>query len=51
MAKSSILREFGIYLKHNQKWWLVPILVIFLFFAAILVLGSTAAAPFIYTLF
>jgi hypothetical protein len=51
MAKVSLLREFGIFLRHNKKWWLVPILLVLLCFMAILVLGSTAAAPFIYTLF
>ena len=51
MNRSSLLHEFGIFLKHNKKWWLLPILLVFLCFAVILVLGSTAAAPFIYTLF
>jgi hypothetical protein len=51
MAESSLPGEFGIFLNHNKKWWVLPILVIFLCFAAILVLGSTAAAPFNYALF
>jgi hypothetical protein len=51
MAKGSLLREFGAFLKYNKKWWLVPILVVFVCFMVILVLGHTAAAPFIYTLF
>jgi hypothetical protein len=38
-------------LKHNKKWWLIPILVVLLLFGALLVLGTTSAAPFIYTLF
>ena len=51
MAKGSLLGEFGFFLKHNKKWWLLPILLIFACFAVLLVLGGTAAAPFIYTLF
>jgi len=38
-------------LKHNKKWWVIPILCVLLLFGALLVLGSTSAAPFIYTLF
>ena len=51
MARSSLLGEFGAFLKHNKKWWLVPILVVFACVAALIILGGTAAAPFIYTLF
>lgn len=51
MAKGSLLVEFGIYLKHNKKWWLLPILAVLGCLAILLVLGGTAAAPFIYTLF
>jgi hypothetical protein len=38
-------------LRHNKKWWLIPILVVLLAFGLLLILGSTGAAPFIYTLF
>lgn len=38
-------------LKYNKKWWIVPIVAVLLLFGALLMLGSTAAAPFIYTLF
>jgi len=38
-------------LKENRKWWLVPILVVFLPLGVLLILGGTSAAPFIYTLF
>lgn len=38
-------------LKHNKKWWLIPIIVVLLLVGVLVVLGSTAAAPFIYTLF
>jgi Family of unknown function (DUF5989) len=45
------LAEFWEFLKHNKKWWLLPILVVLVLVGVLLVLGSTAVAPFIYTLF
>ncbi len=38
-------------LKHNKKWWLVPILVVLALVAVLVILGATGVAPFIYTLF
>ena len=38
-------------LRHNKKWWIIPILCVLALFGVLLVLGSTSAAPFIYTLF
>ena len=43
--------EFWDFLKHNKKWWLLPILVVMLGIGILIALGSTAAAPFIYPLF
>jgi hypothetical protein len=39
------------YLGDNKKWWLLPILVTFLAVGILVLLSSTAAAPFIYTFF
>jgi len=39
------------FLMQNKKWWLVPVVVVTLLVGVLIVLGSTAAAPFIYTLF
>jgi len=50
-GKVGIIQEFILFLKHNKKWWLLPILICLLLLGALLVLGGTAAAPFIYTLF
>ncbi|MEQ1861084.1 MAG: DUF5989 family protein [Chthoniobacteraceae bacterium] len=47
----SLVREIVEMLRHNKKWWMIPILVVLLLFGALLILGSTGAAPFIYTLF
>jgi predicted cobalt transporter CbtA len=43
--------EFVAFLKDNKKWWLAPIIVSILGLGLLVLLGGTAAAPFIYTLF
>jgi drug/metabolite transporter superfamily protein YnfA len=50
-AGGSFLGEFWGFLKTNKKWWLLPILILFLVFALLILLSSTGLAPFIYTLF
>lgn len=47
----SLLREFWAFLSYNKKWWLLPILICLLLLGVLIFLSSTAAAPFIYTLF
>jgi hypothetical protein len=49
--RSSLLREFAEFLGENKKWWLAPIIVSILLLGALVLLGGTAVAPFIYTLF
>ncbi len=39
------------FLLQNKKWWLTPIVAMLLLMGLLIALGSTAAAPFIYTLF
>ena len=46
-----ILRELTALLRDSKKWWLAPILIVFLLLALVAVLGAGGAAPFIYTLF
>jgi len=46
-----VIREFVLFLKHNKKWWLTPIVIALLLIAAIAISAGTGAAPFIYTLF
>ena len=51
-ARVSILGEFWVYMRVRKKWWLGPILIVFLLLSLIVVLTSgSALAPFIYTLF
>jgi len=47
----SLFEEFVQMLKHNKKYWMIPLLLMLLGFGVLLILGSTGAAPFIYTLF
>ena len=49
--RSSLVGEFVEFLGENKKWWLAPILISVLLLGALVLLGGTAAAPFIYTLF
>ena len=43
--------ELVMFLRHNKKWYLIPIVVSILLLGVLIALGSTGAAPFIYTLF
>jgi hypothetical protein len=43
--------EFWYFLKTSRKWWMLPLLLLFLLLGVVLVLAKTAVAPFIYTLF
>jgi hypothetical protein len=47
----SIVQEFVLFIRETGKWWLIPIVVVFALVGLLVVLGSTGAAPFIYTLF
>ena len=49
--RSTLVGEFVEFLRQNKKWWLAPIIVSVLLLGALVLLGGTAAAPFIYTLF
>ena len=46
------LIEFFEFLKVRKKYWLLPIIIILVFFGGLIVLSQgSAVAPFIYTLF
>jgi len=49
--RTGLASEFVDFLKENKKWWLAPIIVSILGLGVLVMLGGTAAAPFIYTLF
>ncbi len=47
----SIIGEFWEFLKHNKKWWLLPMLIVMLLLGLLVLLGGTGIAPFLYPLF
>jgi hypothetical protein len=47
----SLVQEFLAFVVQERKWWLAPILLALGAAGLMVVLGSTGAAPFIYTLF
>ncbi len=49
--RMSLIAEFIEFLKHNKKWWLLPILIILLGLGLLVLLSSSAVAPFLYPLF
>jgi drug/metabolite transporter superfamily protein YnfA len=52
MAKKRVLIEFWQFLREEKKYWLMPIVIVFVLFGLLIVFGqSSAMAPFIYTLF
>ncbi len=52
MAKSRVLKEFWQFLMVEKKYWLMPIVLVFVLFGLLIVFSqSSAIAPFIYTLF
>jgi hypothetical protein len=52
MKRCRVISEFFHFLRQEKKFWLVPIVVIFLAFGVLMVFAqSSAVAPFIYSLF
>jgi len=48
----SFLKEIVEFLMERRKYWLIPIVIILLFFGALIILGQgSVIAPFIYTIF
>ncbi|MFQ5974117.1 MAG: DUF5989 family protein [Alphaproteobacteria bacterium] len=45
-------RELWAFMRVRKKFWLMPILIVFVLFGALIVLSQgSAVAPFIYTVF
>ena len=48
----SFIRELWAYMRTRKKYWLLPILIVFVLFGGLIVLSQgSAVAPFIYTVF
>ncbi len=50
-GQQGFVRELFAMLLHSKKWWLTPIVIVLLLIGALIILGGTGAAPFIYTVF
>jgi len=49
--RAGLASELWAFLRDNKKWWLAPVVISILGLGLLVLLGGTAAAPFIYTLF
>ena len=47
----SLSREVFAFVWQTKKWWMVPLIVTLMLVGLLVFLSSSAAAPFIYTLF
>jgi hypothetical protein len=45
------LRDVWDFVWQNKKWWLLPVFLVLVLFGILVLLSSSGAAPFIYTLF
>ena len=50
-ARTGLFADFIAFMRENAKWWLIPFLFVFLILGIAIALGTTGAAPFIYTMF
>jgi hypothetical protein len=48
---AGLIGEFWALMRYHRKWWLLPIIAMLLLVGIVAVLGGSAIAPFIYTLF
>ena len=52
MGKGRVVSDFFQFLREEKKYWLVPIVMVFILLGLLIVFSqSSAVAPFIYTLF
>lgn len=52
MGKFAIVKEFWGFLRVRKKWWLTPIIIMFLLLGFLMFFAqSSSVVPFIYTLF
>ncbi|UCF32727.1 MAG: hypothetical protein JSV78_10375 [Phycisphaerales bacterium] len=52
MAKQSLIKEFFLFIRHEKKYWLVPLIMVLLVVGAIILFSSSSPlAPFLYPMF
>ena len=49
--ETGLIRDLLDFLRQTRKWWLAPAILLLLFVGALVILGGSVVAPFIYTLF
>jgi len=49
--RPGLVREFWEFLKHNKKWWLLPILLVLLLVGLLVVLSGSGVGAWMYTVF
>lgn len=47
-AEPGLIVEFWQFLKHNKKWWLLPLILALLVLGALVVISGSGLVPFIY---
>ena len=47
----SLAQEFWVFIVENKAWWMIPIIALLAIIGLFVILGSTGAAPFLYTVF
>ncbi len=50
-TEPGLIAEFWEFLRHEGKWWLIPIVLVLLALGVLAFLSTTGLAPFIYPVF
>jgi len=52
MPKQSLIKEFFLFVRHEKKYWMIPLVVVLLIVGALIAFSaSSPLAPFLYPLF
>ena len=51
LPEPGLVREFWEFLRFNKKWWLTPIVIVLMLVGLLMVIGGSAAGPFMYPFF
>ena len=49
--RRSLISELYAFVRENKAYWIAPIIILLLLVGVLILLSSSKAAPFIYTLF
>jgi hypothetical protein len=50
-ARRTLLDEYRAFVRARKRWWWASVVVVAILWVALVLLGRTDAAPFIYTLY